>query len=413
MLRRNVILGPLVIGLAGLTAYGQNATYNPPYSTVGSLQSVGLVGRSDPLLSLGRVGGLTTGRYDQQGLPQRAGGFGMDGPGRGYRPGSTRPRGILDPRAGLPGYTGGSSRIPSNMEFRPRSTNPRAGYESNRYQSYRTRHQLARGAIGASSVRDTGVLADWRVVLSNRARYMTPIERFHARANLLSPKSELGQILSTTDVALYDATPLTPPSAPEPPADTVTIGLDKAGDKLRAYDNAMFERLNNKHQEYRNDALRFFKEKNWIGARACLDTCRSLDRKSAWPLALDTLVALEMREHGRAFNSLLGAVTRARTLDDLQLKKIELYGDSRNFEKILDEVNFLASQDESGKVQAGRLLLAYCAWFNGDIATAAAEAQTAAKSMSASESLADASKDVQRFAAQLKPLAAKPTGPQS
>ena len=391
-----VILGPILGCVSGLTAFGQNATYNPPATDVGRLQTPGVVGRSDPLQSFGRVGGSTTGRFDPYSNMPRIGGNTAGAANRGFSP-MGRPRGLFDPTTGIPGYRGASGRIPSSLEFRSRGTNPRSTYENNRNQSYATRHQLARGSIGAAEIRDTGVLADFRAVLASRNQFMTPIERLHARANLLSPKSALGQIVTSSDMAIYDARPLKPSQAIAPPPDPIMVTPEEEGAALRAFDNAMAERLNKKYEEYKAEGLKFFKEKNYIRARDCFDICRSLDRKNPWPYAIDTLVAMETQEFSRAVNSLMGAVTRAKSIDELRLNIKELYGTEQEFEKSVNAASNLASADADGKFQAGHLLQSYCAWLNNDIATAVSAAQTTAKSAAG-----PAEEGLRRFADQLK-----------
>lgn len=408
MLLRNLILGPILACAAGLNAFGQNATYNPPYSSVGTLQYPGIVGRSDPMQSFGRVGGATTGRFDIPQSPWRPQGAdpALTSPNRGFRP-MGRPRGIIDPTEGIPGYRGASNRIPSNFEFRPRQTNSATTFENNRMQSFATRHQIARNTIGAADIRSTGVLADWDSVMARRERFTLPVERLHSNANLLRPKSALGQILSSTEMAIYDAAPIRPGHEVTPNPNPLMLMPEEEGASLRAFDNAMAERLRKKYEDYKAEALAFFKTKNYVRARDCVEICRGLDRKSAWPCAIDTFVAMETRDYSRAFNSLLGAIKRAEKLEDIQLVIQQLYGDTLDFEKSLNLVSNLASDAASDKVQpAGQLLLSFFAWHNKDLPTAVSAAQAAARTIPG-----DDGESVKRYADQLKSLMNSPDSP--
>lgn len=414
MLIRIAILGLILICAVHASALGQNATYVQPPTDVGNLSSPGVVGRSDPFQTFGRVGGRTTGRFDllppQFSLPSPA--F-NNNPNRGFSP-MGRPRGLFDPGSGAPGYAGSSNRIPSKMEFKPRSTNQLSSFENNKYQTYITRHQQARGAIATPDIRDTGVLADWRAVMASRNRMMTPIERLHSFANLLKPKSPLAQIVSTNEMAIYNATTLKPSHTTPPPADSEMVSPEDEGAPLRAFDNAMAERLQRKYEEYKANGLAFFRARNFIRARDCFDICRSLDRKRPWPYAIDTLVAMETNEYGRAVNSLMGALSRTASLDDLHLDIKQLYAVDLDFEKCVNNANYLAGMDNApnlagkdnvDRFKVGHLLQSYCAWLKGDLAAAASAAQTAAKSING-----EPGKNVQRYADQLKERAANPPG---
>lgn len=408
MLLRHIILGPVLASAASLSAFGQNATYNPPYSSVGTLQTPGIVGRSDPMQTFGRVGGSTTGRFDIPQSPWRpqSSDPAMASPNRGFRP-MGRPRGVIDPAEGIPGFRGASNRIPSNFEFRPRQTNSATTFANNRAQSFATRHQIARNTIGSADIRSTGVLADWGSVLSRRERFTTPIERLHSNANLLRPKSALGQILASSEMAIYDAAPIQPSHTAAPNPNPLMLTPEEEGAPLRAFDNAMAERLRKKYEEYKAEALKFFTARNYVRARDCLDICRGLDRKNAWPCAMDTLVAMQTRDYSRAFNSLLGAINRAKSLEDIKLDIDLLYGDKLDFEKSLNDASNLASATTSDKVQpAGQLLLSFFAWHNKDLPTAVSAAQSAARSIPGSDG-----ESVMRYADQLKKRSLNPPSP--
>jgi len=312
-----------------------------------------------------------------------------------------RPNGMLNPAAGVPSYGGAPNRIHSSQEFRQRGFNARSSYDLNRGQTYATRHQLTRGLIGTPAVRDTGVLASYQAILSSRNQFRTPIERLHSRANLLQPKSPLGQIVTIPELAIYDAAVVKPSDPIAPQADSISVMPEEEGASLRDFDNAMAERLRRRYDEYSVQGLAYFKQKNYIRARDCFDICRGLDRKNPWPYAMDTFVAMETQEFSRAANSLVGAVTRARSLEDLKLDVKLIYGDELDFEKTLNSASNLASadaKDETGKrIKAGQLLLAYCAWHNNDLPTAVSAAQAAARSFPG-----DAGEGAQRFADLLK-----------
>jgi len=168
---------------------------------------------------------------------------------------------------------------------------------------------------------------------------------------------------------------------PVPVSETMIEALERKAEAAQVLDNAIAQRLARQYRDYEQSGLAFFKSRNWIRARDCFDTCRSLDRKNPWPLAIDTLVALETGDASRAANSLLGAVTRLQSLSDIKLEIGELYATRLEFEKCVDKASLLASNDPPGKPQFGHLLLSYCAWLKGDLATAASAAQLAAKSM--------------------------------
>lgn len=399
---RFAILGPLLICATGLTAQAQNAQFYQPPSSVGNLQTPGVVGRSDPMQYLGRVGGFTTGRLDPYStLPRNSGGL-IGGPGAGFNP-QSRPRGLLDTAAGIPGYRGGSSRIPSSFEFRHRGFNSRSTFDNNRNQSYATRHQLVRNLIGSSAVRSTGVLADYETVLASRNQFKTPIERLHGRSNLLRPKSLLGQIVATPDLALYDAAPIAPTRELTPSVNPLSIMPDEEGASLRAFDDEMAIRLKKKYEEFKAEGLSYFRQRNYVGARDRFETCRGLERGNPWPYAIDTLVALESGELSRASNSLIAAIDRAKSLDELTLHVKDLYVSPLDFEKTLNIASNQASLDGDGQVKLGNLLLSYCAWLKGDLPTAVSAAQLAAKSMQG-----EGGESVQRYADQLKQSASQP-----
>lgn len=281
---------------------------------------------------------------------------------------------------------------------------PGTSYENNRNRTFSTRHERARAAIPNASVRDSGALADWRSVLQERRASVTPIERFQLNANLLSPKSAFSTLLTAPGRPTFPITP-TVESSTTPAEENPIEMLERKAAAAEVFDDILTRRLNKQYVNYELEGLAHFKERNWIRARDCFDICRSLDRKNPWPLAIDTLVALETNDVSRAVNSLVNAINRIETLEDIKLDKNSLYGEAHEFEKTIDTLNLMASNDPTGQPQFGHLLLSYCAWLNDDIATAASAAQTAAKSMP--EELQES---VMRYADMLKEQAANPGG---
>ena len=360
-------------------ALGQNATYRPPATDVGRLQDIGVVGRSDPMLNLGRIGGNYTGRFGNYGgntNPLRS--FGLGGPNTSV----SRPRGLINSSAILPSYAGQSARVVSPNEFRRRDTSRRGTFESNRYNSVLTRQELVRGQIESARVRGSGPLADAYTVMKERERQMSPIGRVLYDANLLRPKSPLGQLAASSAGYARPGPPVTDEAARDlvkPAARDLTSVMAEVA-RERAPADALAARLEKQRREYYSSGVEFFRSANYVRARDCFDVCQTLDRKDPRAIMADALVAIEQGDVNRMVSDILRTLRLEASLDAMRVDVAAMYGDPAAFERVVDKANLIASLDGPDSFATGNLILSICAWLNGDLNTAVSAATTAAKS---------------------------------
>lgn len=143
-------------------------------------------------------------------------------------------------------------------------------------------------------------------------------------------------------------------------------------------------RLAKKADEYFELGIGYFRNRDLIKARHCFERVKDLQRDRPRAFIADVFVAYDKGDHNRALLSLLRALERAETLEDLKLDRFieRLYkGDDyeekqRAFKRTVESVNLFVNSRKSTPLM--KVLLAYYAWLNGDLNTAIAAAEIAA-----------------------------------
>lgn len=221
---------------------------------------------------------------------------------------------------------------------------------------------------------------------------ISPIQRMLNSRNLLRTRSELGlgytSLLGRHDFVRDgtgrlrgDVSRWLPNEVPE---------HMKSVDPMAPIDNRltakMEDRLSRKADELFERGMAYFRNGDLHSARDCFGIVRDLERDRPRAFIADLLVAMGKRDYNRATVSLMLAVDRAETLDDMRidgfLEKFYAYGEDgdlrsakREYQRLVDSMNHVAKSNPSARHLSA--LLAYARWLNGDLDTAISAAQAA------------------------------------
>jgi hypothetical protein len=142
-------------------------------------------------------------------------------------------------------------------------------------------------------------------------------------------------------------------------------------------------RLDQKADECFELGIGYFRNRDLTRARHYFERVRGLQREQPRAFIADVFVAYDKENYHRALLSLLRALERAETLEDLKIDRfIERlyegndYGEKqRAFRRTVESVNLFVNAQPNAPLM--KLLLAYFAWLNGDLNTAIAAAEVA------------------------------------
>ncbi|MBN2563718.1 MAG: hypothetical protein JXQ75_22600 [Phycisphaerae bacterium] len=147
----------------------------------------------------------------------------------------------------------------------------------------------------------------------------------------------------------------------------------------------MASRLQNKADENFELGFAHFRCGELVDARNCFEMVRDIERDRPRGYIADVFVSCKGQDFHRAIVSLLRALERAETLEDLKIEGFieKLFGgedveaQERGFRRVTESLNlFVNSNPDAPRLN---MLLAYYAWLNGDLQTAIAAAEIAEK----------------------------------
>jgi tetratricopeptide (TPR) repeat protein len=175
------------------------------------------------------------------------------------------------------------------------------------------------------------------------------------------------------DIGRWRYSPVLPPTVSKA-AEFIAFEIDPA------------VRLAKKADECFELGIAYFRNRDLIKARNYFERVRDLQRDRPRAFIADVFVAYDKGDYNRALLSLLRALERAETLEDLKLDRFieRLYkGDDyeekqRAFKRTVESVNLFVNSRANAPLM--KVLLAYYAWLNGDLSTAIAAAEIAAGS---------------------------------
>jgi len=246
-----------------------------------------------------------------------------------------------------------------------------------------------------------------RMTRGDLLRKMTPLQRQHEglldeirrphnpirlqleNRNLLRTRSPLGR-RSTSALGQYTVTAL-PETQPAPnalslsprlrrtPTELPKLGGDASSQATpeRSYTSLLEQQIARQADEHFELGVAYFRHRAIDDAEKHFMLARESDPNSPRGYIGIMFVAYEQGEINTAISSLLTAVKRAETIDDLGFdNQIErLFESQREFERALDSLTVFARTDPSAR--AVHLLLAYYSWLAGDIDTAIASTEEA------------------------------------
>ncbi len=272
----------------------------------------------------------------------------------------------------------GMGQVPSRANQRLRS------YRSEAYQGVRNRMAHLRGRFRRPGRGEGFLRPEWPAI--------SPIQRMLNSRNLLRTRSELGlgytSLLGRHDFVRDasgrlrgDVSRWLPNEVPE---------HMQSVDPMAPMDNRLTtkleDRLARKADELFDRGMAYFRNQDLHSARDCFGIVRDLERDRPRAYIADLLVAMGKRDYNRATVSLIRAVDRSETLDDLRidgfLEKFYAYGEEgdlrsakREYQRLVDSMNHLAKSNPSARHLSA--LLAYVRWLNGDLDTAISAARAA------------------------------------
>lgn len=218
-----------------------------------------------------------------------------------------------------------------------------------------------------------------RGLLSLEPPSASPITRLLDRRNLLMSRSNLGR----SDSVFIDRSDYLRDASGKWRGRISSIDATKAvqavprgsATQAASYPTMLSERLKKKADEYYTLGGAYFREKQYARSQDYFGLVRQLEPERPRAFAAGVIVAYQRLEFNSAVMSLIHAIKKAETLDDLKIDWKGLYTSRQEFGKVVESVNLMAKS--SSNSQAANLLLAYYAWLNGDANTAIAAARAA------------------------------------
>ncbi len=227
-----------------------------------------------------------------------------------------------------------------------------------------------------------------RMRLSRDSRYVglaepppevfDPMTRLLFQRNLLSSRSALADRTSAriglNDYVIENGqwrgayTPVVDPAAAK-------ILMDKVNANQYDLPAQMETRLNSKAEELYQRGILYFKEAKYAEARNYFDLVKQLEPDGTRGYIAYFLVSNRRGEGNQAYLSLVRAVQRAKSLDDLKIDRSIFYPRPEDFQRDFDRINIRAKTDVTGG--PNQLLLAYFAILYDDFSTSLTAAEAA------------------------------------
>jgi len=255
---------------------------------------------------------------------------------------------------------------PALTGLRPALQRRNATFYSNRYRGMQTRLDRIRAA--------SPIMRRRHGLLEDIAPSGSHTQYIFDQRNLLRSRSPLGK-QATAVIGRYDYLPRKT-DGPRSDSNLRPSNDEPSVQMPGHFDEHLANRLEKKADDYFELGIAFFRSRDMIQARNCFEIVRDLQRDRPRGFVCDVLTSYERRDYNQAISSLIRALERAETLDDLKIDRFieRLYEGSdfeekqRKFRRTVESVNlFVKSQSEPSLVN---LLLAYYAWLNGDLGTA-------------------------------------------
>ena len=144
----------------------------------------------------------------------------------------------------------------------------------------------------------------------------------------------------------------------------------------QSYSTRLSKRLEEKADHYYALGVAYFREGEFPKSRDYFQLVRQLEGDHPRAFVAIVLVSVHRDDINTAVMSLIRAIRRAKSLDDLRIEWKDFYAKEQNFRRVLDSVNLRAKSGAKAN-KALNLMLAYYSFLNDDLNTAIAEAKAA------------------------------------
>ena len=303
----------------------------------------------------------------------------------------------LESQAQVTRRAGGGRRTPRAPEYRS-ATNPgparRSSALDSRYYGVSTRQDQIRALLSATNPR---YRQQYSLTGSGQP---TLVEVMLDQRNLLSARSTVTRDILRTDENLLLGDSIDtfgrgslPLNLQGSMASQIRGGESSTSGFLDLYENE----LNRRADEYFEMGAAFFRAGDLTKAKNYFGMDREVNRDQARAYVADVLCAVENRDMNRGYYSLIQALRRAKTGDDLKVEKTKFYPDPVQFDRTVNVLNVVANQ--SSDVAGTALLVAFYEWVDGDLAAAQANISKAMPDAAASSlTNKDRSEGIMKFA---------------
>lgn len=209
---------------------------------------------------------------------------------------------------------------------------------------------------------------------------MSRVAQMMNRHNLLRSNSELARnrsaLIGRQDYILEANGRWRGEVSPLESSDSVNVlNAERAAAPLN-YSSRLSAQLEEKADRYYRQGVASFREGQYPRSRDYFQLVRQLEDDQPRAFVANVLVSLQGSDVNVAVTSLIHAIDRAESLDDLMVEWKEFYVKEQDFRRIVNSVNVLAKSGD-GTNKAMNLMLAYYSFLNGDLNTAIATAELA------------------------------------
>lgn len=260
-----------------------------------------------------------------------------------------------------------SNRTPQYRSQTREAPSSRSTALESRYVGVSTRQDQIRALLSATNPRYRAQYS-----LSSRGSQPTLVDLMLSQRNLLSARSSVVRdMLKNDDRGYYDGldpvglgTGSMPVNLQPSPAAQVPGGVSTTSDFLDSYESDLKRRAD----DFFEVGAGYFRAGDFIRAKNYFDMDREVHRDQPRAYIADVFCACEKRDMNRAYLSLVMALCRAQSADDLRIDTSKFFKSDEQLERTKNVLEIVASR--STDTAAPALLLAFYSWLQNDLPAA-------------------------------------------